>query len=132
MLEGAYRKELMERHGVVFSQLLTITNMPIGRFLSDLRSEGKDQLYHKLLRDNFNPDTIEGLMCRHQISIDWDGRLYDCDFNLALQLPLAPEAPQTIFSATPEALNERQISTADHCYGCTAGSGSSCGGVLVA
>jgi radical SAM/Cys-rich protein len=132
VLEAAYRKELNERFGLIFTRLLTITNMPIGRFLDDLRHEGKDDEYSQLLREAYNSETLDGLMCRHQICIDWDGHLYDCDFNLALELPLAEGAPVTIFDATPENLLSRTIRTAQHCFGCTAGSGSSCGGALVA
>lgn len=132
LLEAAYRKELRERYDLHFNRLLTITNMPIGRFLDDLSHAGKDDDYRQLLREAFNPGTLEGLMCRHQVSIDWNGTLYDCDFNLALGLPLGHDAPQTVFEATPESLTGRVIRTAGHCFGCTAGSGSSCGGMLVA
>jgi len=132
VLEAAYRKELHGQHGLDFTRLLTITNMPIGRFLKDLQNAGKDAEYHQLLVTAFNPETLEGLMCRHQISIDWDGRLYDCDFNLALELPIDAGAPPTIYNTLPEQLLQRRIRTGEHCFGCTAGSGSSCGGALVA
>ncbi|PLY01213.1 MAG: radical SAM protein, partial [Desulfuromonas sp.] len=130
-LEDAYRRELQERYGLSFTRLLTLANMPIGRFLEDLRHENKARGYCQLLEEAFNPETLDGLMCRHQISIDWDGRLFDCDFNLALQLPLNTKEPLTVFSADPEQLLVRRIRTAEHCFGCTAGSGSSCGGSLV-
>ena len=132
VLEAAYRKELREQYGLDFTRLLTIANMPIGRFLTDLEQAGQDLDYRQLLEKSFNPDTLEGLMCRHHISIDWDGRLYDCDFNLALKLPIETETPLTVFNAIPEQLLRRRICTGEHCFGCTAGSGSSCGGSLVA
>jgi len=131
-LEAAYRSELDERFGVSFTRLHTLANMPIGRFLDELRLAGKDDDYRRVLVEAFNPQTLDGLMCRHQVSIDWDGKLYDCDFNLALGLPLHSKAPRTVFEATADNLDRRSIRTGEHCYGCTAGSGSSCGGALVA
>lgn len=130
-LEKDYRRELAERHGVRFSRLLTITNMPVGRFLKKLRGENKYVEYMKLLRESFNPDTVEGLMCRHQISVGWDGILYDCDFNLALRMPVDHGAPSSLANFNPDALRKRRIITGTHCFGCTAGCGSSCGGALV-
>ena len=129
-LEGAYKKELGEQFGITFTHLLTITNMPIGRFRSILERENKDQEYMQLLRDAFNPRTTEGLMCRHQISVGWDGTLYDCDFNLALRLAVDHGAPDHIDTFDRPALETRRIVTDTHCFGCTAGSGSSCGGAL--
>jgi len=130
-LDADYRRELGERYGIAFTQLLTLTNMPIGRFLRDLRSTEQEQSYRKLLRDNFNPATLEGLMCRHQISVGWDGRLFDCDFNLALGIPVNGVVPDHITRFDPSALAGRRIVTGEHCFGCTAGSGSSCGGALL-
>lgn len=130
-LEEDYRRELWNRFGIVFTRLLTITNMPIGRFLDDLRRQGKDQQYLNLLRQSFNPQTLEGLMCRHQINVDWDGRLYDCDFNLALRMPVDHGLPDHIRDLDLPALARRKIVTGIHCFGCTAGRGSSCGGALV-
>lgn len=130
-LEQDYRRELRERFGVSFTQLLTIANMPIGRFQTDLRRQNKDEDYMDLLVGSFNHDTVDGLMCRHQVNVDWDGVLYDCDFNLALKLPVNHGAPNHIKDFDPNALAKRQIETGDHCFGCTAGCGSSCGGALL-
>ena len=130
-LDTDYRRELGEQYGIAFTQLLTITNMPIGRFLRDLQSTDQEHTYRKLLRDNFNPATLEGLMCRHQISVRWDGKLFDCDFNLALGIPVNGGVPDHITLFDPAALAGRSIVTGEHCFGCTAGSGSSCGGALL-
>jgi len=130
-LEQEYRRELDKRFGISFTHLLTITNMPLGRFLSVLESRGELESYRRLLRKSFNPETVEGLMCRHQVSVDWRGRLYDCDFNLILDLPVDGGAPRTIFDFDTEELARRRIVTGDHCFGCTAGCGSSCRGALV-
>jgi len=129
-LEQDYRRELGERFGIVFTHLLTITNMPIGRFGRELRREGRDQEYHRLLEESFNPATLAGLMCRHQISVGWDGTLYDCDFNLSLNCPVDHEAPAHIGQFEPTVLRRRRIVTGEHCFGCTAGAGSSCAGAL--
>lgn len=131
-LEDAYRRELNERFDVEFTRLLTITNMPMGRFLSDLQRDGQAEDYKHLLEDSFNQSTIDGLMCRHQICIAWDGTLSDCDFNSALGLSLAGNLPRHIDQLDPSALEGRPIVTGEHCFGCTAGCGSSCGGALVA
>lgn len=130
-LEIDYHRELTERYGVAFSHLLTITNIPIGRFAEVLKREGKTDAYFELLKGSFNPDTIDGLMCRHQLAVGWDGTLYDCDFNLALGLPVDHGAPSRLRDFDLEALAGRQIVTGNHCFGCTAGRGSSCGGELV-
>ncbi len=130
-LESDYRRELGERFGVFFSHLLTITNIPVGRFLSELRSQSRECEYLKLLRESFNPRTVEGLMCRHQISVGWDGSLFDCDFNLALGHTVDHGAPDHISLFRPSVLEKRRIVTGEHCFGCTAGHGSSCGGALV-
>jgi radical SAM/Cys-rich protein len=130
-LEREYRRELDRRYGVAFTRLLTITNMPIGRFLEDLEAEGRGGEYGKRLADAFNPETLEGLMCRHQVSVRWDGVLFDCDFNLALGLQAETDGRPHIDDLDPEAFRRRRIATADHCFGCTAGAGSSCGGALV-
>ena len=129
-LEIAYKLELGVHSGIEFTRLLTITNMPIGRFGDELRRQGRDDEYMKLLKDSFNPETVECVMCRSQIAIGWDGTLYDCDFNQALGLPVDHGAPNHIRNFDPSALVERRIVTGDHCFGCTAGSGSSCGGSL--
>lgn len=130
-LEADYKRELKHRYGIVFSRLLTIANMPIGRFMADLQRQGKCVEYLRLLRDSFNPFTLDGLMCRRQLSVGWDGRLYDCDFNLAIRMPVDHGIPTHIRDFDPAIHAKRRIATADHCFGCTAGSGSSCGGALV-
>jgi len=129
-LEADYRRELKERFGIVFNNLLTLTNMPIGRFRRVLRSQGKEDEYNDLLRSAFNPSNVRNLMCRHQVSVDWDGRLYDCDFNLALGMSMDHGAPDHISRFEPESVIRRRIVTGNHCFGCTAGLGSSCGGAL--
>lgn len=130
-LEEDYRRELGQRFGITFTSLLTITNMPLGRFRRKLVQQNQEKWYLDLLRKSFNPKTVEAVMCRHQISVGWDGRLYDCDFNLALGLPVNHGAPDHIKSFSKEALMKRRIVTGDHCFGCTAGFGSSCAGALV-
>lgn len=130
-LEADYHHELETRYGVRFSRLLTVTNMPIGRFLTDLRARGEAEAYQRRIEEAFNPATLEGLMCRSQISVDWDGRLFDCDFNLALKLGVGHGAPAHIRDFSVEGLARRRIATGPHCFGCTAGAGSSCGGALV-
>lgn len=129
-LEFDYKQQLKSDYGIEFSNLLTIANMPIGRFRSDLKRENKIEAYNQLLRDSFNSATLDGLMCRRQISVGWDGRLYDCDFNLALKLPVGKDYPQNIRDFNPALFAQRRIMTGLHCFGCTAGSGSSCGGAL--
>jgi radical SAM/Cys-rich protein len=130
-LEEDYRRELGNRFGITFTRLLTITNMPLGRFQIELDRKNQKEYYLQLLRGSFNPKTMDGLMCRYQISIGWDGTLYDCDFNLALGLPVDHGAPDHIRSFRKEDLVKRRIVTGEHCFGCTAGAGSSCGGALV-
>ncbi len=127
-LEADWKRELKRRHGITFNRLYTITNMPISRFLQFLLDSGNLQAYMDRLVAAFNPAAVEGLMCRYTLSVGWDGRLYDCDFNQMIDLGTAAEAPQTIFEATPESLAARRITIGPHCFGCTAGAGSSCGG----
>ena len=131
VLEEDYRRELGSRFGIAFTRLFTITNMPLGRFRAQLSRQNQEQDYLHLLRESFNRQTVSGLMCRHQISVGWDGTLYDCDFNLALGLPVNHGAPDHIQSFRPTDLMKRRIVTGEHCFACTAGSGSSCGGALV-
>lgn len=131
LLEEEYRRELKKRYGVKLTGLLTITNMPIGRFLLQLEGANQRQKYMNLLKNSFNPRTIDGLMCRHQLCVDWDGRLFDCDFNLALGLTVNHGAPAHINDFDVDVLSKRRVVTGDHCFGCTAGHGSSCGGSLV-
>lgn len=128
-LEDVYRRELGERFGIRFNRLYTLTNMPIGRFLHDLRREGRAEEYADLLRRAFNPATVEGLMCRHQLHVGWDGTLYDCDFNYPLGLQVEGTPPH-ISGFDPGTFVQRGIRTGDHCFGCTAGCGSSCTGAL--
>lgn len=129
-LEQAYRRELRARHGVEFTRLFTITNMPISRFLNDLVQSGRYEQYLQKLIDAFNPLALTGIMCRTTLSVDWTGRLYDCDFNQMLELPVVSDAPQHI-SEFDERLLNRAIATGRHCFGCTAGAGSSCQGRTV-
>ena len=129
-LEDAYRREFGARFGISFTHLLTITNMPIGRFGAMLRQQQETHEYMGMRRNSFNPATVKDLMCRRQMSIGWDGTLYDCDFNLALGLAMDHGAPDHIRDFDPSAIAGRRIVTGDHCFGCTAGAGSSCGGAL--
>lgn len=129
-LEQDYRRELRECFGIRFNRLYTITNMPIGRFMHDLRRDGRGENYARLLRESFNAATIDELMCRHQVHVGWDGTLHDCDFNHALGMRTTDDGPRHIRDFDPRKLGRRRISTGDHCFGCTAGHGSSCGGAL--
>jgi radical SAM/Cys-rich protein len=129
-IETDFKRELSGRYGVVFNCLFTITNMPIRRFLDFLRRSGNEERYMRKLVEAFNPGTVEGLMCRNIVSVDWLGRLYDCDFNQMIELGVTPDAPQTITEFDPARLASRKIMTGFHCFGCTAGAGSSCGGAV--
>ncbi|HUQ71934.1 MAG TPA: arsenosugar biosynthesis radical SAM (seleno)protein ArsS [Planctomycetaceae bacterium] len=130
-LEAAYRRELGSRYGVEFTRLYTITNLPISRFLDDLLSQGRLEEYVTKLVQSFNPATLDGLMCRTTISVDWTGRLYDCDFNQMLDLPVSDAVPRHIRDFDVSRFADRPIVTGRHCYGCTAGAGSSCQGRIV-
>ena len=131
-LEDDYKRELGTAFGIEFHRLFTITNMPIKRFAADLERSGKQDEYMGLLVNHFNPATVEGLMCRSLVSVGWEGTLYDCDFNQMLEIPLPAGLPQTIFELdSTRAIDEAPIATARHCFGCTAGAGSSCGGETV-
>jgi len=129
-LEGAYRQHLGEQYGIVFNQLYTLTNMPISRFLADLRQHGNHTRYMQLLVEQFNPATLKGLMCRTLVSVGWEGTLYDCDFNQMLDLPVNHGLPHHVRDFAAYLLARREIRTGAHCFGCTAGSGSSCMGAL--
>jgi radical SAM/Cys-rich protein len=131
-IEAQFKKELRHRHGVEFNRLYTITNMPISRFLEFLVESGNYQGYMERLANAFNPAAAAGVMCRYTLSVGWDGTLYDCDFNQMLDLPVAHGAPSHIRDFDATLLHHRQIVTRNHCYGCTAGSGSSCGGSVTA
>ncbi len=130
-LEDDYRRELARLFGIEFSKLLTITNVPIGRFGAMLRRANKHEEYISLLCSSFNAQTLEALMCRHQISVGWDGTLYDCDFNLALGYPVDHGAPSHLRKFDALELAHRRIVTGQYCFACTAGAGSSCAGALV-
>ena len=129
-LADDYHRELRERFGLVFHELWTLTNMPIRRFRRDLERDGKLEQYMGKLAAAFNPDTVEPLMCRHQVHVDAQGRVYDCDFNYGIDLPNPAFADRRLWDIPLDELERRLIATADHCYGCTAGAGSSCGGAL--
>jgi radical SAM/Cys-rich protein len=131
-LEASYKSELDARYGIQFNNLLTITNMPVSRFLDDLLRRGKYEEYLGKLIQSFNPSTIDNLMCRSLLSVDWNGFIYDCDFNQMLDLVVTDGEDRVhISQLTDDLLADRPIRTANHCYGCTAGCGSSCGGSLV-
>lgn len=130
VLEADYKRELGTRHGIVFNRLLTLANMPIERFGSTLLSRGEFDNYLTLLRGAHCADNLSAVMCRSLVSVDWKGRLYDCDFNQMLQIPLGGGAPCTLDDLLEEDLEGRGIAVGEHCYGCTAGQGSSCGGAL--
>ncbi len=131
-LEEQYREELRKNNGIVFNQLFVVTNMPIRRFRDQLTRMGQLKPYLELLRNSFLEDNMEKLMCRNLISVDWEGFCYDCDFNQMLDLPLGAGRGRRIHISELEALRENgaPVRTADHCFGCTAGQGSSCGGAL--
>lgn len=130
-LEADYQQELQSRYGIVFNQLLTLANMPIQRFGSTLVSQGQFDTYLALLKANHQDSNCDAVMCRTLISVDYDGRLFDCDFNQQLQLP-APGSARMLSDLLTASLTGQPIRVAEHCYGCTAGQGSSCGGALVA
>lgn len=129
-LEADFRRRLKDRHDIDFTRLLCITNMPISRFLEWLDESGNTEAYMRKLVDAFNPDAIGGVMCRNTISVGWDGRLFDCDFNQMLDIGLVENEglPRTIFDFDKRKLDERSVAVGSHCFGCTAGQGSSCGG----
>ncbi len=131
-LEAAYKAHLAEDFGIVFNHLLTITNMPIQRFCSTLISKGTFHDYMQLLRDSYRADNLAAVMCKHLVSVDYQGYLYDCDFNqmLDLPLPLIGRERSHLRDLLAQRLNGNPIVTRDHCFACTAGQGSSCGGAL--
>jgi len=138
LLEQIWKKGLLENHNITFDRLIAINNMPISRHLEWLERSGNLQGYMELLVNSFNPATVSGLMCRNTISVAWDGRLYDCDFNQMLELEIFANSPQEldlsdrphIRNFDPTLLAQRQIITGRHCFGCTAGKGSSCSGAI--
>ncbi len=129
-LEADYKRALKEHYDVTFNRLFAFTNMPVGRFRDTLVRNGNLEIYQEMLASAFNPATLENIMCRSLVSVGWDGRLYDCDFNQALGLGLDSSVPQHIRNFDHAVLSRRIISVNDHCFGCTAGQGSSCAGAM--
>lgn len=130
MLESDFKNELGKRHGIVFNSLLTMINMPIARFQEYLERTKNYHPYLKKLVNSFNPAAAASVMCRNMVSIGWDGAMYDCDFNQMLDIRVNHGAPSHIEDWDTNKLADREITTGIHCYGCTAGSGSSCGGAI--
>jgi radical SAM/Cys-rich protein len=133
-LAADYKRELKKHFSVVFNDLYTLTNLPIGRFASYLRHNNKLAEYMELLVQAFNPATVDGLMCRSTISVGWRGEVYDCDFNQQLGMQWSDNGeskPVFLWDIDPNSLEARAIMTGDHCFGCTAGAGSTCGGAIV-
>ncbi len=130
-LEAEFKRRLMDGFGVEFNKLFTITNLPISRFLDYLITTGNYESYMEKLSNAFNPEAARGVMCRNTISVGWDGSLYDCDFNQMLDLKLTHNTPDHIRNFDLDKINQRKIIFNQHCFGCTAGSGSSCGGETV-
>ena len=130
-LEADYRRELSARFDIRFSNLYTLTNMPISRFGAVLLAQGEFTNYMQLLRENYQSENLDTLMCRQMVSVDWQGYLYDCDFNQMLEIPmLARDRRHLADLLARPGLSGEAIATGEHCYGCTAGQGSSCGGAL--
>ncbi len=129
-LEQDYKVRLGDAFGIQFHHLLALANLPINRFAHMLERTGQCESYQQLLYDNFNPQTVDGLMCRHLLSIDWLGQVYDCDFNQMLDIKAGFAASRPLWQIKSEEFVSAPIAIADHCYGCTAGAGSSCGGAL--
>ncbi|MEM8882857.1 MAG: arsenosugar biosynthesis radical SAM (seleno)protein ArsS [Planctomycetota bacterium] len=129
-LEAAYKQQLKEHFDIEFDRLLCITNLPVTRFALWLKHTGKLEEYHQLLFENFNPATVDGLMCRDTINVGWEGDLFDCDFNQMLDLPMGRRPRRYLWDVEPQALEGERIATGRHCFGCTAGAGSSCGGTI--
>ncbi|MCA9067188.1 MAG: DUF3641 domain-containing protein, partial [Planctomycetaceae bacterium] len=130
-LEQSYRQQLKDRYDIRFNHLYAITNMPISRFLDDLLTSGRYEHYMQLLVNSFNLDALEELMCRTTLSVDWQGYLFDCDFNQMLDLPISTASGMHIREYKANLLSDQPISVGRHCYGCTAGAGSSCQGALL-
>ncbi|MBV8097565.1 MAG: arsenosugar biosynthesis radical SAM protein ArsS [Verrucomicrobia bacterium] len=131
-LEADYKRELKQNLGIDFNRLYTIANMPIGRFAAWLRHNGRLDAYMDLLMKSFNPASISGLMCRNTLSVGWRGEVYDCDFNQQLGMQWRKQKPLFVWDLDPGQLEGQSILMGNHCFGCTAGAGSSCGGALVA
>ena len=130
ILEKDYKKTLFEKFNIVFNNLYTITNMPINRYEESLRREGKLNTYYKLLKENFNEKNLENLMCKKTISVNWLGEIYDCDFNQQINFRES-KGPKTLFDLLDESFTfDYGVAVKEHCFACTAGAGSSCGGTL--
>jgi radical SAM/Cys-rich protein len=130
-LEPAYKKMLLENYGITFNQLFTLTNMPIKRFGSTLLSRGEFESYMNTLKTSYKPENLESVMCKSLVSVDWEGYVYDCDFNQMLGIGLGAGNGRThLRDLMNNDINNSPIVVMDHCYGCTAGQGSSCGGSL--
>ncbi len=130
ILEKDYKKILFEKYNIVFNNLYTITNMPINRYEESLRREGKLNTYYKLLKENFNENNLENLMCKKTISVNWLGEIYDCDFNQQINFR-ENKGPKTLFDLLDESFTfDYGVAVKEHCFACTAGAGSSCGGTL--
>jgi radical SAM/Cys-rich protein len=129
-LEARYKHELQTRFGIVFNQLYCLNNLPVARFASYLKLCGKYEEYSSMLESSFNPLAVDSLMCRDTISVGWRGEVYDCDFNQMLDWQWQDENPLFLWDIDNNELNGRTIATGDHCFGCTAGAGSSCSGAL--
>ena len=131
-MEREWKEGLRREHGLVFDRLLVLNNMPISRFLEWLEASGNLASYLELLVNSFNPATLAGLMCRNTLSVSWDGRIFDCDFNQMLELPARSTGgtPLHVRDVSPQTIGTRTIVTGRHCFGCTAGAGSSCGGAI--
>ena len=130
-IETDYKRELKKNFDIDFHRLYTLANMPIGRFASWLKHSGKLDAYMQLLFEAFNPASVAGLMCQNTLSVGWQGEVYDCDFNQQLDMQWENGVPLFLWDLDPKQLEGRPIATGNHCFGCTAGSGSSCGGALV-
>lgn len=132
-LEAAYKQQLSEKYGILFNNLFTMTNVPIGRFRHYLQANGRLKRYQRLLVENFNPDAAKNIMCRNLVSVDYRGVVYNCDFNQALGLPIIDAAGNIVtIEKLDDVLSEGlKIITDEHCFCCTAGAGSSCTGSLV-
>jgi len=128
-LESAYKQKLNDDFGIIFTQLFTITNMPIKRFAHALKRDGKWDEYMQLLIENYKPKAVENVMCRDLASVSYDGEIYDCDFNQMLDMPI--KSKRSIWEIDSFAAIDKDVVVANHCYGCTAGAGSSCGGAVI-
>jgi len=133
VLESDYKEALKSNFGIVFNRLFALANLPVSRFASYLKRRGQYRSYLELLKDAFNPHTISGLMCKNTINVSWTGDVFDCDFNQMLRLQLEDLSgfPLKVWDIDTDSLKDRSIKTGEHCFGCTAGSGSSCGGAVL-